>query len=73
MLLATNIFLPLEDVLLSEITSRILKSLDILVRKDIQQENLKDTIQKYIDDQRKGFSFAELTILQYQMLVQKEA
>ncbi|WP_159433444.1 hypothetical protein [Bacillus tuaregi] len=58
---------------MSEITSRILKSLDILVRKDIQQENLKDTIQKYIDDQRKGFSFAELTILQYQMLVQKEA
>lgn len=51
------------------VTSRILKSIHIIVKKELQQENLQETIQKYIDTQtRKGFPFAELTILHYRML-----
>jgi competence protein ComQ len=49
--------------------SRILKSIHILVKTELQQENLQETIQKYMDTQtRKGFPFAELTILHYRML-----
>jgi competence protein ComQ len=54
---------------LSVITTKILEALETIVKDEIQQENLKETIQKYIDAQtKKGFPFAELTILHYQML-----
>lgn len=59
----------LGEVCLSEVTSKILESINIILKKEIQQENLKETIQKYIDTQtKKGFPFAELTILHYKML-----
>lgn len=54
---------------MSDVTNRIVESINIILKNEIQQENLKETIQKYIDAQtRKGFPFAELTILHYQML-----
>ncbi|USK31287.1 hypothetical protein LIT32_26950 (plasmid) [Bacillus sp. CMF21] len=46
---------------MSEVSNRILESINIILKKEIPQEDLKETIQKYIDTQkRKGFPFAEL-------------
>ncbi|WP_071396586.1 polyprenyl synthetase family protein [Bacillus tuaregi] len=54
---------------MTDVTNRIIGEINTILGKEIQQENLKETIQKYINAQtKKGFPFAKLTILHYQML-----
>ena len=54
---------------MSELTTRILTSIDTIVKDEIKDKDLKETIQKYMFAQtKKGLPFAELTILHYQML-----
>ncbi|MEN0647741.1 polyprenyl synthetase family protein [Caldifermentibacillus hisashii] len=54
---------------MADLTNVINKSLKNLLEEEIFQEDLKQTIQKYMNVQkRKGFPFAELLILHYQML-----
>lgn len=58
-----------RKVWLADLTNVINESLNNILEEEIHQEDLKRTIQKYIDVQKlKGFPFAELMILHYQML-----
>lgn len=54
---------------MTSVEDRIVHSINWIVDQEIQQEDLKETLKKYVAAQSaKGFPFAELTILHYQML-----